>query len=685
MTKQFLLSLIFLSVLSVGFAQDDAKKVAKDLVDLGKDAFLVQKAPDVARDLFVQAVATDPSNIEANWFAGWTHLQTINRGRSAAYFEKVYELNPRYRFDLLYRIGEGYQLSVDFEKALDYFNQYKQKLIDDKNYRGQDKIELSQVNRRIEECENGLILVANPAHYSIQNMGSSINGSEREYGPTINEDETIMVFTSRRRDGNLNENVDDDNVPFEDIFISRKDESGNWGYAENIGEVINTLYHDSNLSLSADGKQLYIYSDENNGDIYVSNLNSDGTFSTPLPVSENINSSYKESSMSVTADGQRAFFMSDRPGGFGGQDIYICEKDSEGQWSKSKNLGEKINTEYDEDGPFIDFDGQTLYFSSQGRGGMGGYDIFRSDYDETTEEWSEPINLGYPINTPDNDVFFVVSKDRKRGYYASVREDGLGYTDIYKVELDDVNGDWGVDLVAKSAEIEKTPEETDKPVEEPKQVEVKEMPELVPVKFLVRVQADDSKEFVNARVSFKQQGTNRVFSPVNEKPGYYSFEVESDEPTKFQLSVEKPGYVFQNLTIDLPGMDVKEQQVRRTVSLRKASSGVTKVLKNIYFNFNSASFKDSSYEELNKLENFLSQNPGVSAEIAGHTDNIGSKAYNKDLSLRRAQAVVNYLTEKGVPLTRLTAVGYGEERPLASNDDELDGRQLNRRVEFKIQ
>ena len=336
---------------------------------------------------------------------------------------------------------------MDFDNALVYYKRYEQKTLGDKNYRGDDKVPLSEVQRRIFECENGREFMANPANYSIVNVGTSINSEWRDYAPVLNGDETIMIFTSRRKEGNLNENVDVDNIPFEDIFISKKVD-GKWTRAENIGNIVNTTSHDSNLALSADGHQLYIYSPENEGDIYVSEQK-DGTWSVPQPLSDAINSSYMENSISISPDKQRLFFASNRPGGYGGIDIYVSEKDKKGNWGKSKNLGPMINTEYDEEGPFIDYDGKTLYFSSMGRKGMGGHDVFKAEYDSVDGKWNEPVNLGYPINTPDNDVYFVSTKDGKRGYYASVRTDGMGYQDIYMVSIPDLNEDVKLQASAK--------------------------------------------------------------------------------------------------------------------------------------------------------------------------------------------------------------------------------------------
>lgn len=663
------------------YSQDQAgKALAKDLIGIAEQIMEETQAMDQARDTYVQATQADPTNIVANWRAGDFYLKTVGKKNSVGYFLKVLELDPNYRFDIEYWIGQGYHYGNEFDKALAYYSRYRQKLVDNDGYRGRDRVDLTEVERRIYECQNALEFIANPAHYSVVNVGSSVNSEYEDYGPVLNEDETLLVFTSRRRDGNINQNVARDNKPFEEIFFSEK--SGeNWTQAENIGETVNIMFHSSTLALSADGSQLFIYQDDNNGDIYESDRKEDGTWSFPVSMSESINSEgFKESSISISPDGNVLFFASDRPGGQGGIDIYYSVKDRNGEWARSKNLGSKINTEYDDDGPFIDYDGKTLYFSSLGRKGMGGYDLFKSTYDSAAAEWGEPENLGFPINTPDDDIYFVSTKDGKRGYYASVREDGMGYTDIYMVTIlqEDEPGD---QLASKGAEEVDTKVD-DNETAELSAVDTPKSDPIVPVTVTVTV-VDENDSPLDARVSLTSSD-NMIAGKTSKGPGVFQFSVAIPESSSYRLSVENSGYVFQNIDITVPAATASARNIDRKVKMRKLTVGTRSVLRNIYFNFDKATFQDDSYNELNKLESMMSSNTGLQIEISGHTDNIGEATYNKDLSQRRANAVKSFLVEKGVDERRITAIGYGEERPLASNDDEKDGRELNRRVEFKV-
>lgn len=686
--------ILFFAINNEALAQDEGNiELANTYYELGVQIYQEQGAAiEIARDYFVQAADLDPSNIDASFMAGKLYLETVNKERAPKYLERVYEKNPNYKYNLAYLIGRGYQFGMEFDKALEYYRKYEQKTIADKNYRGEDKVLLSDVQRRIQESENGRELMANPANYSIVNIGTEINSEWRDYAPVLNEDETLLIFTSRRKDGNLNENVDADNIPFEDIFYSEKID-GKWSKAQNIGNIVNTPSHDSNLALSADGNQLYIYSAENEGDIFISERKN-GVWSSPEPLSDAINSSYMENSISISPDKNLLFFASNRPGGYGGIDIYVSVKDKKGEWGKSKNLGPMINTEFDEEGPFIDYDGKTLYFSSMGRKGMGGHDIFKSEYDSVAKEWTEPVNLGFPINTPDNDVYFVSTKDGKRGYYASVRTDGMGYQDIYMVTIPDMGEDMNL-LASASEDIIQTqkPEEKDIKIEKQKEPESIETPEetpaeeavaLRPLVLTVNLEDNNSGAPLDAVVKLRRSSDNVVIAVKKLTTGVYQMEVTEASATAYTLSAEKPGYMFKNFRITLPAAKTEPTSLTRNIEMDKLQVGFQSVLRNIYFDFDKASFKINSYDELNKIEQMMAVNDQIKVEISGHTDNIGKPSYNQWLSQKRANAVVTYLVNKGIDERRFIAKGYGETQPLASNDNEADGRNLNRRVEFKV-
>jgi outer membrane protein OmpA-like peptidoglycan-associated protein len=434
-----------------------------------------------------------------------------------------------------------------------------------------------------------------------------------------------MIFTSRREGGIGIGNVDKDLEFFEDIYISEfKD--GEWQPAQNIGTNINTEYHDASIGLSGDGKTLFLYKDENGGDIYVSNQHKDGTWSKPEALSHNINSSYNENSVSISPDGQTLFFTSDRPGGKGGIDIYMSKLDKKGNWGKPTNMGAPINTSSDEDGPFIDYDGKTLYFSSRGLEGMGGYDIFVTEYDSAAKKWSEPVNIGYPINTPDEDIYFVKSGDQRFGYYASVKDGGAGEKDIYKVAIPDNLQNYDKLKIRKAAG---------------KPAPIVKIPDVLnPVTLVIRVTDAAAQAPVNARIILKSKSSDAQVNLSNTSEGIYTCTFNNSGVTDYVILVEKEGYMYTNADVSIPAMAAQAKEIKKDIALSKLQIGFKTILRNIYFDTGKATLKPESFQELSKLEQMLKENTTYKIEISGHTDKIGSDDLNKKLSQNRANAVV---------------------------------------------
>jgi len=655
-----------------------AQTADADLVAEGDAAYNIG-GKMLALETYELAIKANPNNVRANFMAGKCILETIEKGRASKYLLKAYELDPNVSKDILFLIGESHHLGFKFDEAIDYYQKYNQQLQAGGLKTTESKNAAAKTQKRIQECENARKFTDAPNAYQSTNVGEGINTVHPEYGVAVNKDETMMVFTSRREGSTGVGNVDKDLQFFEDIYISYfKD--GKWQAAENIGTTINTEYHDASIGLSPDGKTLFLYKDENGGDIYVAEMNADSSWTTPHPISEQVNSPYNENSISISADGSTMFFTSDRPGGLGGIDIWTCTKDKKGRWGKPENIGAPINTPNNEDGPFIDYDNKTLYFSSNAHEGMGGYDIFVSEYDSATSKWKEPVNIGFPISTPDNDIYFVKSGDSKYGYYASVKDDGMGEKDIYKVLLPE---DRKTYEQLKNKPIKKEPEQ---PIAKdiPKDIPAPDKKSLQAVKLNIRV-LSDTKKVINVNsivVKGKEDGVAVGIKKI--ATGIYQCTFNNSTPQDYIVSVEENGYMFENAELTIPPMAEKEQLIRKDVSLQKLKVGFVTVLRNIYFDFDRASFKMQSYKELSKLARLMKENSMYRIEIAGHTDNIGSADYNKELSHRRAMAVVNYLISRGVDASRLTAQGYGESQPMASNDDEKEGREYNRRTEFRI-
>ncbi|MBX2901262.1 MAG: OmpA family protein [Cyclobacteriaceae bacterium] len=649
-----------LLALSCGFAahaQQQDKEQARQYFEMATEIMTKTRAVDDARELMVIAANFDTTNLRANTEAGIMHVRTLQKEAGIIYLLRVFRQSPNYRFDLEYQIGLSYQFGLKFDKAIEFYNRYRTKLNNNPGYKGKDKVELKEVVRKLEECANGKELVAAPKPFAITNAGPQINSEFDDYAPVVNADETEMIFTSRRRDGNLNENVSDDNRPYEDIFVSKR-EGGSWQPATNMGNVVNSKFNESNIALSPNGNTLFIYRDGvGEGDIFTSTRQPNGTWSKPVPLPGAINSSFRESSITINKEETMIFFASERPGGLGGLDIYSCVKDKKGLWTIVRNLGPGINTEYDDEGPFLDYDGKTLYFSSKGRKGMGGYDIFKATLINLEKrEWSEPENLGYPINTPDDDVFIVGTATPNRFYYSSARNDGFGYADIYLIS-----------------------DKKDEP-EAPKTPEKKG---IQPIKFIVEVVDAETKQPVEAKARMRGVD-NTAIGSATLGTGVFEFGVMSNVPKEYIVSIELDGYIFENLKVMLGRATEETQTINRRVLLRKVAIGEVSALRHVFFDFGKASLQEASFDELNMMVTMMKQNESMQVEIGGHTDDVGSDAFNKKLSQQRADAVKKYLTDNGITGRRIRSVGYGEERPLVSNDDEAGGREINRRVEFKV-
>ena len=377
-----------------------------------------------AKRFYEAAYKLDSSDLKLAFKLGVT-LYNLKQYKlqSLKYFEKTLAKNSETKFYL----GNLYHLNGKFQEATAMFNEYL-------NYR-KKKIKEPEVNALIEKTKTAIEMVKNPVNAQVENMGSVINSAYPDYVPVISADESELIFTSRRA-GSTGGQLDANGEFFEDIYISHK-KNGQWSAPIGISSL-NTPTHDACVGLSPDGELLFLYKPSKDfltGDLYFSTFAGEEWMS-PQKLNSPVNTDdYVESSASLTADGKTLYFSSDRPGGFGKKDIYRVARLSNGEWSKPMNLGAAINTAEDDDAPFIHPDGKILYFSSKGHKNMGGYDIFKSTYNADENKWSETENLGYPINTPDDDIFFVLSVDGKRGYYSSSRTGGYGGSDLYMINF----------------------------------------------------------------------------------------------------------------------------------------------------------------------------------------------------------------------------------------------------------
>jgi len=652
-------------------------QTAEEFIAQG-DEFLGQLIPNYRAALgkYVFAIRQNEGNAALNFKIGVCYLSAIDKTKSIPYLEKAFELEPNISPEIRFLLGRAYQFNYEFVKAKKSYIKYKGTLTE-KEYK-KKKISRTIVNliwderkivedeyaivrgleniikRRSSECRVGLKLIANPdPNFIIKNIGAPINSPDPDYAPVISADEEVMYFTSRRSGSTGGKTDEIDGMFYEDIYMSVNID-GLWQSPIQLGATINSDVHESAIGLSADGQTMFLYIIDVDsaylygGDIYISRLKGD-EWTKPKRMPEGINSSAYEYSATLSADERLLIFVSNRDGGVGGRDIYMSRKMPNGSWGKPENLS-RINTRYDEDGVFFHADGKTLYFSSKGQKGMGGYDVFKSTMSKKGR-WSRPVNLSFPINTPDDDIYFVLTASGERGYYTSAREGGIGEKDIYIINFpkDSVQA---LTLLTGHISDEKT------------------------------------KEFLEAKIVLEDLDKNEVIGEFfsNAKTGKYL--VALPFGTNYGLSVTKEGYLFHSENFNIPYAKIFTK-IKKDVELKKLEVGAKIVLKNIFFGFNKDSLRAESEAELDRLYQFMVDNAKMRVEISGHTDNKGSAEYNRTLSDKRAKSVVNYLVEHGINEDRLVAKGYGMDRPIApnQNEDESDnpeGRQLNRRTEFEI-
>ncbi|HLG02909.1 MAG TPA: hypothetical protein VI731_04900 [Bacteroidia bacterium] len=387
----------------------------------------------MALAFFREAYKVDSANSNINYKMGVCYLNSFSeRAKALPYLRKASKgisrnydpYDPKLKKapeNTYYFLAQAYHYNYSFDSAIMYLESWKA-LIGKR-----DELANKDIDMRINWAKNAKEFVSSPVPVTITNLGDSVNGPTADYSPVISLDENFMIFTSRRT-GELGI----DGQHYEEIFICDKLPDGTWSAARPISPYINTLTNEASISISADGNTLFIYKDDGGGNIYSSSVQ-DGQWITPAPVGSDVNTQYWETHACLSADGSTLYFVSDRPGGFGGRDIYRCVRIGD-FWSKAQNLGPVINTEYDEESPFLHPDQRTMFFSSKGHKSMGGFDIFFTAKNDTGV-WVEPVNIGYPINTPDDDIFYNTSPDGKRAYFSSVREGGRGEKDIYMATL----------------------------------------------------------------------------------------------------------------------------------------------------------------------------------------------------------------------------------------------------------
>lgn len=769
--KQLSLFIVCLSFFHiVSFAQDSEGSTRRkaEKADL---LFSIENYWE-ALPLYKELADANPSSVKYNNRTGICYFFSSHKTRGIPYFEAAVKSWGKDTIpEVYFYLGTSYQMLNQFDKAISYFSLLKKSVKAERNGNGAS----SDVDRAIEQCNTGKKYIQDPKSVRIFNLGPRINSNDPEYAPVISADESKLIFTSKRKEG-TGSLTTPDGFYYEDIYIADKVSEGwkvqsldsaekkekhnmfyvFWSKSRQIGSSINTRDHDAAISLSPDGKTLFIYRDNF---IYETRFDG-GKWGTPVKLSDNVNEKRSfQPSCSMTNDSKLLYIVSDRPGGSGGKDIYVSAKQADNTWGPCTNLGENINTEYDEDAPFITSDGKTLYFSSQGHDNMGGYDIFKSEL--VDGKWTKPQNLGYPTNTGADDIFFVMNANETRAYLSSIKDDTYGNYDIYVLSflpetylyafVKEGNALTPINTVIRTRG-HKPPLDTGS-YSATSTPGFHKLTLLAPDDFTLTVEAQGYKTHsVDVKVphqnykkpfynevnyetfksadgrSAKQLTTiytaffdidsvvnaNPVLAGIPDKQAAYSTLVKSLDQNKTTLNFRV--FTFTDIVGDTTkAVFVSAKDTVKTTGTTTTTTGTTTVtttttgtttgtstttttatqvaeartFEPVLFDFAKSLLRDEVKPKLDDIYNYLNENKGVKMEVYGHTDSKGSDQLNMSLSYKRAKATIDYFASKGIDPKRMKAIGKGERQPIASNEnpdktDNPDGRQKNRRVEFKM-
>jgi len=637
----------------------------KAWADLQEGLTLFEQGPGTYREAmryFEYAHDFDPFHPGINYLIGACYLGTDHQNLALPYLKAAYEFNPVVTYDIRLALGRAYHYNYDFEEAI---KQY-QTFLDGLSKKETKNVDTLAIQNLIRQCETGMVLIQDTVRVEINNLGEKINSQWDDYYPVFSPTGDRLFFTSRRQ--YLPDDMRNilDNKFNEDVYVSFFNQDSVWEPAQNLGKPINSSLNEAAVFMHPAGDTIYFYrGQKGGGDIYFS-VEQEGAWGKPKKISSKIRSGQHESSFSLTGDGRQLYLVSDRKDlTRGGLDIFTTQKDDKYEWGPLQNLGPVINTEFDEEGVRISPDGTTLYYSSNGPESMGGYDIFMTR--KEPGGWSEPINLGYPINTPGDDIFYI-QIDSVSAYVSANRVDSYGEMDLYEI-------------VFLPEIVEEEPvEEIDS-----SQIEVFVAPVVIPdptFRLNGEIRDADDSSAIMARIEIIDMELNQIVATTisDQASGYYSLSLK--HKFSYGVEVDAAGYMFHLDIIEMAD-ETEPKDMTRDFELKKIKVGEKIVLRHIYFAFGKSDLTASSFTELDRVVDFLDKNPDLRIEISGHTDNIGSASVNENLSGARAKSVVDYLISNGIDTSRLEYAGYGFRQPIASNENEA-GRAQNRRVEFKV-
>lgn len=635
------------------YSEAEKRNPSPLVFDLPAEALYAAALP-----FYLEANVFNPNNLDLNRRIAKCYL-FVQREKALPYVQKAMSISLEVHPELYLTQALAYQAMMQFDQAIASYKQYKSRL----SPQGYTKY-AGLIEKRMAECNAAKEAIADPQSVFVDNLGTTINTGGPDLNPLFPQKEDQMIYSHGVLAPGAKELTYDILSAPKNKGVFSDPQKANF---PDLGYAVLYMTDDADYAL------LY-NADKGKGDIFEVYRNADNTWRKPVSTGKNINHrKWDERTAYLSPEGNVMFFSSNRPGGYGGYDIYYATIDYRGKWSKPVNIGAAINSEYDDHILYVSTSGNTLYFASQGHGSIGGFDIFQASLEK--EEWGAVKNLGYPVNSPSDELSFYPAKRAAEFYISSNRIGSHGSFDIYRIVSVNPNkkvvSNYEDNLLAYHSQrisefvIEST-------------VQVKGT-EMVTLNGVV---TDEQKNPVKAVISIFNTRTGVEVAQFESNAATGQFTLPVPVGSNYAMLVTAPGFMFQSQNINVPH-STRSKDLYRYVELLKMQVDKSVALRNVFFDFGQYIPTAASFKELNVLFQLMVEQPSIKVEISGHTDNRGSLQANQILSERRAKAIVDFLIRNGIEPARLSYVGYGYERPIAPNTT-VEGRSQNRRTEFKI-